>query len=101
MSHLLTHLDDYGGWLAAVVAGLAALGWLIRRAFRIVSGTAHRAREVARKIDRLDELASLELQTNGGGSMKDCVALVPILLHRVTAVEIKLDEHLKKKGEGS
>ena len=92
-SEVLANLDDYGTWVAAVVAGLVAVGWLMRRAYRAIRETLRRARELGRKIDALDVLASREL-TYGDDSTKDLarqaagIALaVESLEERVRALE--------------
>lgn len=90
---LLAHLDDYAGWLAAVVAGLAALGWLGRRVWRIGREVVRRAKEVARKIDTLEELAGYELNPNGGGSIKDRVGKIPALEETVRELSNKYESH--------
>lgn len=96
MAGWLSHLDDYGGWLAAVVAGLAALGWLVKRIRRVVGETVKRAKEIGRKIDTLEELAGYELNHNGGGSIKDRVAGIPVLANKVHSLELSLAEHIKQ-----
>lgn len=82
MIGVLANLDDYGGWIAGVVAGLVAIGWLARRVARAIRATWHRAKEIGRKIDTLEELAGYELNSNGGGSIKDRVAKIPELERR-------------------
>lgn len=62
----LARADDTGVWLAGVVAGIGALGWLARRIYR----WAHR---LARMVETVHDLASYELTPNGGGSIKDRV----------------------------
>mgnify|MGYP006869255993 CR=1 FL=1 len=74
----LNHVDDIGVWIAAVVAGLTALGWVgnrLRRAYRAARPWIDRAKAVV-------ELAEYELQHNGGGSIKDAVAQIPVMNDR-------------------
>jgi hypothetical protein len=92
---VLSHLDVYGGWLAAVVAGLVALGWLLRHVSKVVRVTVARFKEIGRKIDTLEELAGYELNHNGGGSIKDRVAGIPVLANKVHTLELSLEEHIK------
>lgn len=91
----LLHLDEYGGWLAAVVAGLVALGWLIRHVRKVVREVVKRAKEIGRKIDTLEELAGYELNHNGGGSIKDRVSVIPELANKIHTLERSLDDHIK------
>lgn len=79
----LRHVDDIGVWFAAVVAGLTALGWVgkrIRRAYLAARPWIDRAKAVV-------ELAEYELQHNGGGSIKDGVAMIGPLRKEVTAIQ--------------
>lgn len=62
---MLANLDDYGLWLAAVVAGLTAVGWIVRKGYRASRDAIARAAELARKIDALDTLAQRELTHSG------------------------------------
>lgn len=72
-TEVLANLDDYGLWLAAVVAGLGALGWLGRKLWRAVRALHRRMTEIGRKIDALDDLAQRELTEGEPGerSTKD------------------------------
>ena len=90
---LLSQLDDYGLWLAAVVGGLGALGWLGRRVYRIARTIIERAHDVARKIDTLDALAGYELKANGGGSIKDRVGKIPSLEAAVADLTAQAASH--------
>lgn len=56
----MTHLTDSATTLAALAAGVAGIGYLIRV-----------ARRWARILERLYALADHELRHNHGGSMKD------------------------------
>ncbi len=80
MTGALAHVDSVAVWLAAVAAGLAGLGYLARKSWQAVAWL----RRLGLKIERLDDLASYELQHNGGSSIKD----------RVLATQTTLDEHL-------
>lgn len=91
----LANLDDYGLWLAAVVAGLGALGWLVRHVVKILRATTARFKEIGRKIDTLEELAGYELNHNGGGSIKDRVAGIPVLANKVHTLEQSLEAHIR------
>lgn len=93
LSEILGNLDGYGTWLAAVVAGLVAAGWLLRKAYRGVRTFHRRATDLGRKIDALDKIVDREL-TDGGDSVKSLtrqsasIALaVEGLERRVTALE--------------
>lgn len=103
MIGVLTHLDVYGGWLAAVVGGLVALGWLVKRVVRVVRVTWARCKEIARKIDTLEELAGYELNSNGGGSIKDRVGKIPALEASVADLTTASGNHTERLGslEGS
>ena len=65
---ILTNLDDYGAWVAAVVAGLGALGWLGRRTWRVCRAVRRRALELGRKIDALELVAVRELDGDAGST---------------------------------
>ena len=69
----LRQLDDGALWLAAVVAGLTAAGWLIRKSWR----GYRKLNEFLRKADVILDIAEYELQHNGGGSIKDSVSKIP------------------------
>lgn len=66
-TEFLTNLDDYGLWLAAVVAGLGALGWLGRKLWRAVRALHRRMTEIGREVDALHELAQRELTDSEDG----------------------------------
>lgn len=92
-SEILANLDGYGAWLAAVVGGLVALGWLLRKAYRGIRTFHRRATDLGRKIDALDKIVDREL-TDGGDSVKSLtrqsasIALaVEGLERRVSALE--------------
>lgn len=72
-AEVLGNLDDYGLWLAAVVAGLGALGWLTRKTWRAVRALHRRMTEIGREVDALHELAQRELTEGESGdpSTKD------------------------------
>ena len=72
MDTIVSHLDDGGLWLAAVVAGLTALGWLLRKGRRGYL----RLKPWVQRIDVVLDLAEYELQHNGGGSIKDSVSKI-------------------------
>lgn len=72
---LLEVINSWVGVLVGIVAGLAALGKLTQLARRAVLW----AIRLGHKIDRLDDIASYELQHNGGGSIKDAVSRIPQL----------------------
>jgi purine nucleoside permease len=80
---ILDNVDGWAVWLAAVVGGMLALGKL----FQLARRATRWAVALGRKIDRLDELASYELQQNGGGSIKDAAAMIPPL-------KAQLDAHI-------
>lgn len=68
------HLQEWAVWVAAVVAGLTAVGWLghrLRRGFRRAWSTWA---SWERRWDALDRLVTHELQPNTGSSMKDALA---------------------------
>lgn len=65
LREVLANLDGYSLWLAAVVAGLTALGWLLRKAVRAIRTGWHRATELARKLDALERVVTRELTTEG------------------------------------
>jgi hypothetical protein len=97
MPDVLAHLDDYGLYVAGVVAGLTALGFLLKGARRLIRWAVG----LGRTIDALNDLAQYELRPNHGGSLKDHAAQVPPLVGRVDALAEQvagqrriLDEHL-------
>ena len=92
-TEIIANLDDYGLWVAAVVAGATAVALVVRRAVRASVALHRRAKELGRKIDALDLIAAREL-TDGGDSTKALarqaagIALaVEDLEHRVAALE--------------
>jgi len=72
MDTILEHLDDGGLWLAAVVAGLTAVGWILRKLRRGYL----RVKPWVRRVDIVLDLAEYELQHNHGGSIKDAVSKI-------------------------
>lgn len=65
-TEILRNLDSYSAWIAAVVAGLTAVGWLVRRTVRGLRTLIRRATELARKIDALEAVAQRELNPPPG-----------------------------------
>lgn len=98
---LLAHLDDGGLWLAAVVAGLTALGWFLRKTWRGIRRARRWWREVAKpfavKAAVVLDLAEYELQHNGGGSIKDAAAMLPGI--EVDVAALKKDVATLKEGD--
>lgn len=73
-------------WLAAVVAGLVALGWLTRKLWKMF-----------KRFDRILELVELvekEMRPNGGSSLRDAVnstnAKLDATNDRLTSVDSRL-----------
>lgn len=62
----LANLDEYSAWIAAVVAGLTAVAWLVRRTVRGLRSLLRRTQELARKIDALEAVAQRELNPSPG-----------------------------------
>lgn len=101
MPGILAQLDDGGVWLAAVVGGLVALGWLIRKTFR----GYRKLNDFLRKADVILDIAEYELQHNGGGSIKDSVSKIPALLLDVAVLkqdvaELKQGDKVLREGAG-
>jgi hypothetical protein len=67
----VAHVQEWALWLAAVVAGLTALGWLWVRGRRLYVRARAGVRGWVARFDALDALVSHELQPNTGTSMKD------------------------------
>lgn len=79
----VSHVDNLALWLTAVVAGMGAIGWLlkkIRRGYLTAKPWVARAKAVV-------ELAEYELQHNGGGSIKDGVAQIIPMRAEITAIQ--------------
>ena len=79
----LEHVDNLALWLTAVVAGVGAIGWLlkkVRRAYVAAKPWVERAKAVV-------ELAEYELQHNGGGSIKDGVAQIAPMRAEMVAIK--------------
>lgn len=70
------HVQEWALWLAAVVAGLTALGWLWTRLRRVVRRLVRWWRAVERRFDALEALVQHELNPNTGTSMKDALGRV-------------------------
>lgn len=89
---LLAHLDDGGLWLAAVVAGLTALGWLLRKMWR-----GYRKLDAfMKKADVVLDIAAYEMQHNGGGSIKDAASKLPGIERDVA--ELKAGAQVLREG---
>ena len=86
----LTHVDDIGLWLAAVVAGLTALGWMARKVWRAWRS----ARPWIDRAKAVIDLAEYELQHNGGGSIKDAAALIEPLRQEAAGLREAFGQHL-------
>lgn len=109
---VLTQLDDYGLWLAAVVAGLTAIGWLCRYLVRSYSKTYKWVKRAADRIDALDDLPGTldtidqigtqvealtaqvqtihhEVTPNDGGSMKDSARRTEAAVKRVESEQVE------------
>jgi hypothetical protein len=72
MPDFLAQLPAGGLWLSGVVAGLVALGWLTKRAWR----GYRKLNDFLRKADVILDIAEFELQHNHGGSIKDAVSKI-------------------------
>lgn len=88
----LSRVDDLGLWLAAVVAGLTALGWMARKVWRAWRS----ARPWINKAKAVLDLAEYELQHNGGGSIKDAVALIEPLRVEAAGLRESFTVHLEQ-----
>jgi hypothetical protein len=75
-------------WLAAIAAGLVAIGWLGREAVKV----ARFVLSLARRADALLDLADHELTPNSGGSIKDAADKIP-------AIERRLNDHITASEE--
>jgi hypothetical protein len=94
MPGFLSHLDDGGIWLAAVVGGMVALGWLARKTWR----GYRKLNDFLRKADVILDIAEYELQHNGGGSIKDSVSKIAGIESDVA--ELKKDNKVLRAGAG-
>ena len=92
MGGLIEHLDDGGLWLAAVVAGLTALGWILRKMRRGYL----RIKPWVRRVDIVLDLAEYELQHNHGGSIKDAVSKIAGIEKDVT--DLKEGDKVLREG---
>jgi len=92
MDTILEHLDDGGLWLAAVVAGLTALGWILRKLRRGYL----RVKPWVRRVDIVLDLAEYELQHNHGGSIKDAVSKIEGIERDVA--DLKAGDKLLREG---
>lgn len=80
---LLDLLDTLAARLVAYAAALAALGWLVRKGWKLL-----------RKIDNILRVAQAimaEMKPNGGNSMRDAV----------NDVRTKLDAHLTEHAKAT
>lgn len=66
-------VSDWAVWLAAVVAGLTALGWLTRKTWRFIKKARAKARALGEKFDTLVELIDHEMKPNSGASLRDAI----------------------------
>ena len=92
MDTILEHLDDGGLWLAAVVAGLTALGWILRKLRRGYL----RVKPWVKRVDIVLDLAEYELQHNHGGSIKDAVSKIEGIERDVA--DLKAGDLLLREG---
>jgi len=92
MDTIVSHLDDGGLWLAAVVAGLTALGWILRKLRRGYL----RVKPWVRRVDIVLDLAEYELQHNHGGSIKDAVSKIEGIERDVA--DLKAGDKLLREG---
>ena len=92
MDWIVSHLDDGGLWLAAVVAGLTAAGWLLRKLRRGYL----RVKPWVRRVDIVLDLAEYELQHNHGGSIKDAVSKIEGIERDVA--DLKAGDLLLREG---
>ena len=97
MPDIIANADNWGLWIAGVVAGLTALGFLLRGLRRGIRWILN----LGRTLDALNDLAQYELRPNHGGSIKDHAAQVPPLVQRVNELAEQvagqrdiLDNHL-------
>lgn len=99
----LSHLDDYGVWVAAVVAGLGAIGWLSRHLMRTYSKTYKWFKETAGRIDGILVVADYQLNNNGGGSLIDKVekgiANDRRIEEKVDAISAQFAEHINAQTD--
>lgn len=93
-------LDEHSVYLAAIVAGLTALGWLLRKAWRGLLALRRFLREARRRFDALERLVIHELNPNSGSSLKDAMARVEAKVTRVEGralmVHGLLDQHVEE-----
>jgi hypothetical protein len=76
-------VDNLALWLTAVVAGMGAIGWLLKRMRSLYLS----AKPWLARAKVVVELAEYELQHNGGGSIKDAVAQLPAIAEDVAALK--------------
>lgn len=95
---MFEQLDSLGLWLAAVVAGLTALGWLARKAYRGVRKAYKAGREFARRAHAVLEVAEYQLNNNGGGSLLDKIERTERKTDQNTAVLYEVAGTVDKLG---
>ncbi len=92
-------IADHAGRIAAVGAGLAALGFIWRVVVRIIRW-ADRMGDI---LGRLHKIASYELQPNSGGSLADAVRRTETTQQRILVTlddaVARLDTHARKIDE--
>jgi len=81
---LLSHVDEPARWIAGVVAGLVALGWLGRRVLAFF-----------RRLNAVLDLVDHELNYNSGKSLKDQSRQTG---HRFDAQDKKIDRIAEAVG---
>lgn len=82
------HVQEWALWLAAVVAGLTALGWIWTRLVRAARRCGRWWDAGVARFDALEALVQHELNPNTGSSMKDALA----------RVEAAQQTHLREAG---
>lgn len=95
------NIDDYAIWLTAVVGGLIALGWLVKR----VRAKATQVSALLVRIDVAVTLAEHELRPNSGSSLYDKIGRissgVDALWESVDTLSERFESQLATQAEAS
>lgn len=70
---MIEQAADHGLELAAIVAGLTALGWLLKRLVAGIRALRRWGRHWAERFEAVEGLVHHELQPNSGSSVKDAL----------------------------
>lgn len=91
-------IAEFAIWITVVAGGLTGLGLIGRRIWRGVRAAVRAVAETRRFVKGIWELVSYELNTNGGGSIKDNIHDIAVAQGRSQRDIANLKEELGELG---